>query len=455
MGGIKNKLQNKNKKKEENRIKKMRISFLSILVIGLVISSVAGVFKKTLVLVDDLSAKVSHSKFFRTLSERGYDVTVKLSTSEDIVFKKYGEFLYDNLVLMCPETKDFGGDLDQDVILEFVDAGKSLVIFGSANVRSTLRELAQECGVEFDAKGTFVIDHTSYDEAEDDGSHSLIITDSFSKSNVLANKKFSPILYRGIGLTLNKDNGLTTKLVTGGFATYSANPANQLSGKQWTAGSNTVLVSAVQTLGQGRVLVSGSSEIFSDKFLSATVSKGNSNAVLAGNQQLFEQVFPWVLQERGLLRAHSIFHRKQDGSEVFPRTYRVKDDIFFSVVIEEFDGASDTWKPYVANDVQLEFVMLDPYLRLNLEPAGNGTFYSNFRVPDVYGVFKFRIDYRRDGYSHVVISQEIGVRPFRHNEFERFISSAYPYYFSAFSMMGGFLFFSLVFLFSKDSKDSK
>ncbi|KAK5837160.1 hypothetical protein PVK06_012970 [Gossypium arboreum] len=41
------------------------------------------------------------------------------------------------------------------------------------------------------------------------------------------------------------------------------------------------------------------------------------------------------------------------------------------------------------------------------------------------------------------------VRPYRHNEYERFIPAAYPYYGAAFSMMAGFFIFSFVHLHNK------
>lgn len=43
------------------------------------------------------------------------------------------------------------------------------------------------------------------------------------------------------------------------------------------------------------------------------------------------------------------------------------------------------------------------------------------------------------------------MRPFRHNEFERFIDVAYPYYTSALSVFVAFFLFGLVFLYTKDS----
>ena len=41
------------------------------------------------------------------------------------------------------------------------------------------------------------------------------------------------------------------------------------------------------------------------------------------------------------------------------------------------------------------------------------------------------------------------MRPFKHDEYERFIVAAYPYYASIFSAMAGFFLFSLAILYSK------
>lgn len=45
---------------------------------------------------------------------------------------------------------------------------------------------------------------------------------------------------------------------------------------------------------------------------------------------------------------------------------------------------------------------------------------------------------------------KVSVRPLQHTEYERFIRSAYPYYFSVFSMMVGVSLFSCVFLYHKE-----
>lgn len=79
-----------------------------------------------------------------------------------------------------------------------------------------------------------------------------------------------------------------------------------------------------------------------------------------------------------------------------------------------------------------------------------GRFFTQFKIPDVYGVFKFVIDYKRPGLTPLQLSEQIQIRHFKHNEFERFIVAAFPYYTSAFSCMVAFLIFSFVFLYHKE-----
>ena len=94
--------------------------------------------------------------------------------------------------------------------------------------------------------------------------------------------------------------------------------------------------------------------------------------------------------------------------------------------------------------------MLDPYVRKTMTADSKGKFSATFQAPDNYGVFKFRVLYRRRGYSVLHAETQVSIRPFKHDEYERFIVSAYPYYFSAFSAMAALFVFSIFFLFSSD-----
>ncbi|RKP16992.1 Dolichyl-diphosphooligosaccharide-protein glycosyltransferase 48kDa subunit, partial [Rozella allomycis CSF55] len=95
--------------------------------------------------------------------------------------------------------------------------------------------------------------------------------------------------------------------------------------------------------------------------------------------------------------------------------------------------------PFTANDLQLEIAMLDPYYRLNLQKVGPGEFSSGiFKLPDTYGVFTFRLIYQRPFLSYLKYENQVVLRPYALNEYERFITSAFPYYCNIFSNLFGF-----------------
>ncbi|EOY17406.1 Dolichyl-diphosphooligosaccharide-protein glycosyltransferase 48kDa subunit family protein [Theobroma cacao] len=90
-----------------------------------------------------------------------------------------------------------------------------------------------------------------------------------------------------------------------------------------------------------------------------------------------------------------------------------------------------------------------PHFPLPFSISTGWRFQLSLKVPDVYGVFQFKVEYQKLGYTSLSLSKQILVRPYRHNEYERFIPTAYPYYGAAFSMMAGFLIFTFVHLYSK------
>lgn len=108
------------------------------------------------------------------------------------------------------------------------------------------------------------------------------------------------------------------------------------------------------------------------------------------------------------------------------------------------------WVPFQNNDVQLEFIRLDPFVRTTLVNK-NGNFEAQYQLPDVYGIFKFEVDYNRVGYTHLFSSTQVSVRPLQHTEYDRFIPAAFPYYASAFSMMLGVFLFSFIQLYHNDA----
>ncbi len=266
---------------------------------------------------------------------------------------------------------------------------------------------------------------------------------------------------------MSKESILAVPVLAGNPSTYSFFPNKVVSDAPESIGSQTVLVSAIQGRNNARVVISGSLELFSNNFFGAEISRAPS-----GNRPFSQASSKWTFRESGILRFRDIAHHKKDGSPpdvilhekerpdlpitLYPDpeitrnslVYRIKDEIVYSMIVEEYvDGL---WKPFHADDMQMEFVMLDAYVRKTMTPDADGKFACLFTAPDSYGVFKFRVLYRRLGYSILHAETQVSIRPFKHNEYERFIFSAYPYYASAFSATIALFVFSIFFLFSSD-----
>jgi len=405
--------------------------------------------KKILVVLDDLKLKTSHSQYFKFLESSGYTVDYLASDDRNLKIRKYGEWLYDHLIFFAPTVSEIAGVSSED-ILQFIDAGRNVIIAAESDLGDIVREVASDCNVEFDDAGTNVIDHFGFNQS-DAADHTLVVADNLAKASIVFKDVNAPILFRGIAQDIEEDSLLLFPLVSASNTAYSATvdePVKEL----FVAGKKTVLVSALQARNNARVIFSGSLELFSDKFFNSPVSKTGADGKVqkfekSGNEQFAKQVTQWALQEKGVIRAKNPIHHLV-GQTSPPPFYTIKQDVEYSIEIEEWDGQK--WVPYVANDVQLEFRMIDPYVRITLKTDGKGKFFNTFTLPDVYGVFTFKVEYTRQGYSFVNSIVREPVRPFRHNEYERFIDSAFPYYASAISMMAGLFVFSWVFLYHKD-----
>jgi len=414
---------------------------------------------RTLVLYDDVKVRQTHSIFLSSLQARGHTLTFAHVNDEEVKLQKYGEYLFENLVLFSPSAEDLPAGVSHEEIVAFIDSGRNALIAVNRNVSEPIRNVANECGIDFDEEETAVIDHVNFDVSDatnGDGTHTIVVSDKTVKSSVLLGKGPSaPVLFRGIGHAGTSGTRLLIRVLTGSETAYSAVPGAKVVDFPQSAGTDTLLVTAMQARNNARVVFSGSLDLFSDKFFSAPVQvysaegTGKKHAK-SGNEEFAIELSQWNFAERGLLRASNLTHKLAGSHTVNPQQYRIKDEIDFSIQIEEWSQSKQAWVPFTENDVQLEFVMIDPYIRTTLKHDGHGNYATRFTAPDVYGVFKFRIAYRKLGYSNLEVSQQVAVHPFRHNEFERFIDVAYPYYISAFSVFAGFALFGVVFLYHKD-----
>jgi len=398
-----------------------------------------------LVLLENLSLKESHSMFFTQVEKQGFSLDFKVADDPTIAIKKYGQYLYDHLLIFAPTVEEFGGTLNSETIIEFIDDGGNVMMAGSSNTGEILKDIASECGFEADEEGTFVIDHLNFD-ARDAGQHTMIVSDP---ANLVKSEKIvgaaaggAPLLYQGVGLLTDQENPLVINILTGSSTSYSHNPEEKIKDYPHATGKNTVLIAGLQARNNARVVLSGSLDFFSDAFFTAEVSKVGS---VSGNSVLAKSLVSWTFHQSGVIRIDSVDHKLVSGE--VPEFYTVNEEAEFSVKMSELVDGS--WIPFNGEDVQFEFVRIDPFVRQTMT-NNKGRLSVQFKVPDVYGVFKFVVNHNRLGLSRVHTSTQVSVHPLRHNQYERFIPAAYPYYASSFSMMAGVFVFAMVFLHFKE-----
>lgn len=326
-----------------------------------------------------------------------------------------------------------------------------MLVAASSDASDFIRDLIFEFGISLDDKGTFVADHHLRNASSDENvvqDHTTILASTLSPETSIisdAVAKGSPILYRGTAMKFNS-NPLLAKVLTGSASSYSAEPRPDfaLDSDPFAVGKGIVLVGSLQATNNARVTVSGSIEMFSnklvdpetcsarllpicvwlnhsspsqllDRFLTSQVS-AKSGSAKAGNAAFVEELSKWTFHERGVLHVRSVRHHKE-GETHQPDKYRIKDNVVYIAEIAEYhDGA---WRPFAANDIQFEAIMLDPYVRTTLKGrtadkgATSREFAGHFQLPDQYGVFTFKMDYRRRGYTWISAKETISVVQFR------------------------------------------
>ena len=418
--------------------------------------------KKTLVLLDDWHNVEINSIFWSQITDMGYEIDFKMANDKDIKLTNYGEYNYDNIIFFAPTYIESGkNDITIDNLLKYIDDGHDLMIFGSSDASKFMRELVNEFGVDFDDYNSEVKD--SLYLHPDSGvkginqqllnlhDEEIIISKNVININNIFSKPNGYILYRGIGMDLDPQNKYIFPILSGDKNSYSV---SKLTGEVYSNGEHIKLVNGYQARNNKRIVVLGSTDICSDKFYYLSMNAENKSMLESPNAVFCQDILNWNFQRTGVLKYENVRHNNNLGKTL--DTYRIKDYLEYYIDILEYDYKTDSWKNYESDDVQLSFIMMNPYYINQMRRFYNKpTYYAKFRAPEKHGVFKFIVDYHRTGYSYIFSSTKIPLRPFYHNEFPRFIPCAYPYYLSVFVILGAFILFSILFLYGKETIKKK
>ncbi|KAI8140364.1 Dolichyl-diphosphooligosaccharide--protein glycosyltransferase subunit WBP1 [Fennellomyces sp. T-0311] len=429
----------------------LAISILVTLFVNVEAKSISG--DRVLVLLDDLADKDQYSQFWQSLQEREYQLTfITPADDRPTVLEKYGEYLYEHVIHFAYKSKEIAKhkSFGNVQLVKFVNNGGNLLVATGRDPSLAIRDLASEFDIEFDPTGTSVYDHK-------DTEHDVISTSRIEAPASMIDGLQKPILFSGIGLSLGKIPLLNHVLKAEGTA-FVADAYSESA-----EASDVDLVASLQARNSARATFSGSIALFSDSFFDKKVEQTRPNGtakrhVPSGNIEFVDQLSKWTFQEKSVLKV--VNHRHHKANETTqPETYRVKDDIVYVLEVSEY--VDDHWVPFKADDIQLEIIMLDPYIRTTLKQVPvspehhYGRFIAHVRLPDVYGVFTLKVNYKRPGLTYLLAEDVVAIQPFRHNEYPRFLTAAYPYYASVGSMIVGFIVFSAVWLSTWGGQDLK
>lgn len=436
----------------------MRASILlSTLAMALVAQATSLTGPRALVLLDSLDDIDVYTSFWSDLEARHFNLTLN-DVNSPVSLTKYDHRMFDHLIILAPKMKEYPKGMSAKAVVGFVAEGGNVILAGSTDLANPLRELSREFDVEYDGRYTSVLDHFNYDKELGQAKHdAIVINPSTHMSKELGaivrqDMLPGPILFRGIGHKVNPSNSLLTSVLWAPQESYSWESVNmdeRADQDPLIAGKDISLVSVMQARNNARITFLGSTEMLSDAFFRAPAKKQGDKETANGNRKFIEELTKWTFHEKGDLDVVAVQHHKV-GEEEAPAHYRIKDNMTYTVSLAEYHDGE--WHPFSADDVQLELIMLDPYVRKTLEqlPLDDqstvGTFTTTLELPDQYGVFKFTVNYKRPGLTYIESVTTVGIHPFRHDQYPRFISQAKPYYTSAASMGVGLLIFSVVYL---------
>ncbi|KAL6872087.1 Dolichyl-diphosphooligosaccharide-protein glycosyltransferase 48kDa subunit [Trichoderma novae-zelandiae] len=431
------------------------------------VSAVSTSGNRLLVVLDDVAEKEAYGQFLGDLTARGFQVSYETPRSEGLTLFHLGERTYDHLLFLPSKVKGLGPNLTPNRLVDFVNANGNILVALSSTVpaSTSLVSLLSELDISLPVERTgTVVDHFNYDTISAAESHDVLVLDA--PSNIRPGLKPYFELHGGVlafphavGHVLGS-GPLLTPLVRAPATAYSYNPKEQAevldADELFAAGQQLALVSVLQARNSARVTVLGSAEMLQDKWLDAKVAKPGGKSTKTQNKEFARRVAGWTFQEIGVLRVNSVEHRLQGSEELNPGIYRVKNDVSYTISLSEY--VWDKWVPFVlpADDLlQLEFSMLSPFHRLNLELTGatdDAAIYGvSFTLPDQHGIFNFMVNYKRSFLTNVEEKNTVSVRHFAHDEWPRsfVISGAWPWISGIGATVTGFVGFCAIWMYSK------
>ncbi|KNC85825.1 hypothetical protein SARC_02008 [Sphaeroforma arctica JP610] len=382
--------------------------------------------KPRTVVVASKEQQKTHAGLIELLQSYDHDVTVK-QKADVFGVRMLGERIIDNLIILDNTVDALAkSKVDGVQLMSYVDSGGNLLIAGGVETGALFDQVARHAGFVTSPHNLQLVDHF-VPHSFDSGNHQTIAVETAKANKAVLETDASALIYNGPALKIARG-----KL---SFAVLRA-PSTSYAGAH-CHGEDCVLVGGMEARNNARVLVVGSTDMLSDA--NAKASKSNEVAQ--------KSMMEWITMRKSVVRT-----RKVEVLSLAPKlegAYTVMDEVEYAIELEEL--VNGEWVGFTGrSDLQMTYTRMDPFVTRDLTEAGDGRYFTRFSLPDVYGLFTFKVKYTAHGYSWVDEELTLVIKPLRNNMHQRWIPGAFPYYTSALSMMGGVLAVSFVYLYHSD-----
>lgn len=350
--------------------------------------------------------------------------------------------IYENVVIFPSKARTLShGTTFHDLVAFAEQGGNLLLISSSEGTQIDVTAFLNQLGIYPSPRSYKFIDYHADTDTVDEHSVVQSVKPEFLNSLVVPHTS-DKLAYKDGSVAILDNNKYLIPLLAASESsvTYDLDKGYLSDDSTWHSGSQGFLAAAYEARNNARVAWVGSESFFDN----------------SADQSIEDDLIKWVFQINGVIKP-TYFHHSlvdKDGHALPQVEYKIKDFCKFEVGISEWDGAQ--WGPYKAEDVQLEFIMLDPYYRITLpfEQVKNGSaiYGTVFQIPDQHGMFTFKVDYKRSGLSFIDESVVVPVRHLANDEYPRSweITNSWVYVASFVAVVSAWLLFVFFYIYSAE-----
>ncbi|KAG0684440.1 oligosaccharyl transferase glycoprotein complex, beta subunit [Pichia californica] len=400
----------------------------------------------TLVLYDSDEDLTTYSHLIETLHDNRLSTDFhKVGVDEETqIIDINNKILYSNILILPNRAKKLSVNIDHDTLLTYANNGGNLLLISEdLGTQLDTSIFLNQLGIYPSPKGyTFNDFHSeeSIDSFKPEFLNKYIIDDN-------TNNEISTISFANSAVALISNSEYLIPLLRTSRTSSSKNEDDLI----WHSGNQGYLSVAFQGLNNGRVL-----------WLGSPASLKNDSL----NKKFVNDIIQWTFQLKSVIKATFSTNKRVDSldpSIELPFVdaddyYKIKDTTYYEIGLSKYEFENDKWVPFTLDDesdhIQLEFIMLDPYYRLNLNHTAsteNEAIYSAlFKIPDQHGMFTFSVDYKRPGLSYVTVEEVVPIRHLANDEYARSweIPNSKVYMAGYGVVVAAWLFFVILFIFS-------